>query len=71
MAEPPAPCSFCKAPIPLGARYYRCSITTCNSGRMKLRFCSLACWDGHLPTARHRDAAALEDVWRPPLKRRR
>lgn len=28
---------------------------------MKLRFCSVACWEKHVPTARHRKAAyALE-----------
>jgi hypothetical protein len=24
---------------------------------MKLRFCSVACWQKHVPTARHRNAA--------------
>jgi hypothetical protein len=24
---------------------------------MKLRFCSVACWEKHIPTARHRNPA--------------
>ena len=46
----------------MGARYWRCSVSTCNSGRVKLYFCSVACWDAHLPTARHRSAFAIEEI---------
>ena len=69
MPTPFAVCSLCKTPIPVGAKYYRCSVSTCNSGRLKLTFCKLACWDAHLPTARHRDAAAFEETARPSSKR--
>lgn len=62
-------CSVCKRPIRMGAAYYRCSVSTCNSGRLKLWFCRLACWDAHLPEARHRDAAAIEETARPTKKR--
>jgi hypothetical protein len=62
-------CSVCKKPIPMGAKYYRCSVSTCNSGRLKLTFCSVRCWDVHLPEARHRDAGAVEDVARPSRSR--
>ena len=55
-------CSWCKRPIEGGATYVRCSVTACNSGRMKLRFCSMACFDAHVPTARHRSADAIEDT---------
>ena len=48
---PFAVCSMCRKPIQLGAKYWRCSVSTCNSGRIKLMFCSVACWDAHLPTA--------------------
>ena len=58
-------CSVCKTPIPMGAKYYRCSVSTCSSGRLKLRFCSVRCWDIHLPEARHRDAGAIEEMARP------
>ena len=69
MASPFAVCSVCKQPIPIGAKYYRCSVSTCNSGRLKLRFCKLACWDSHLPEARHRDAGAIEETARLQTKR--
>ena len=59
-------CSVCKKPIPMGTKFYRCSVSTCNSGRLKLRFCSVRCWDIHLPEARHRrDAGAIEQMAQP------
>jgi hypothetical protein len=65
MAPPFAVCSMCRKPIPLETKYYRCSVSTCNSGRVKLMFCSMACWDAHLPTARHRNASAIEEIAKP------
>ena len=67
MADDSAPfgsCSTCRTPIAFGVRYWRCSVTNCNMGRVKLVFCSEACWKGHLPTARHRKATPVEDVAR-------
>jgi hypothetical protein len=58
--EPFAVCCMCKKKIAYGARFYRCSVTACNSGRLKLIFCSPQCWDAHLPTARHRNASYVE-----------
>lgn len=49
-------CATCRKLIALGATAYRCSVASCNAGRMKLRFCSVACWEKHVPTARHRKA---------------
>ena len=57
-----AVCSMCRKPIAFGAKYYRCSVTACNAGRMKLVFCTAGCWDAHLPTARHRSAQAIEET---------
>ena len=57
-----AVCSMCRKPIAFGAKYFRCSVTACNAGRMKLVFCSPGCWDAHLPTARHRSASAIEET---------
>ena len=54
-------CSSCKTSIDLGARYYVCSVSTCNSKRTGLAFCSVDCFDKHLPIARHKDAAAIEE----------
>jgi hypothetical protein len=53
-------CSTCRTPIAFSARYYRCSVSTCNRSRTALYFCSVPCWDSHVPEARHRDAWAEE-----------
>ena len=57
-------CSMCRKPIAVGARVIKCSVSTCNSGKVKLVFCSAACWDSHLPNARHRNAYFVEEVAR-------
>lgn len=51
-------CNMCKSPIAFQAEYFVCSVSTCNRKRTGLIFCSLACFEAHLPTARHRDAWA-------------
>jgi hypothetical protein len=51
-------CNICKAAIAYRAEYFVCSVSTCNRKRTGLFFCSLACFEAHLPTARHRDAWA-------------
>jgi hypothetical protein len=51
-------CSECKRPIAFSADYYRCSVSTCNRKRTGLFFCSVPCWDAHVPMMRHRDAWA-------------
>jgi hypothetical protein len=53
-------CSACKNPIALGATYWVCSVSTCNQKRTGLAFCTVSCWDAHLPVARHREAWAEE-----------
>lgn len=53
-------CSSCKAPIAYGAPYYACSVSTCNRGATLFAFCSVNCWDAHVPVLRHRDAWAEE-----------
>ncbi len=53
-------CSACKKPIPFGASYYVCSVSTCNRERTGYVFCSVACWDTHVPVMRHRKAWAEE-----------
>jgi hypothetical protein len=55
-------CSACKNPIALGARYWTCSVSTCNRNRTALAFCSVECWDVHLPIANHREAWAIEQT---------
>jgi len=51
-------CSKCRKPIAFAADYYQCSISTCNRKKTALFFCSVPCWDAHVPVLRHRDAWA-------------
>jgi hypothetical protein len=53
-------CSACKNPIALGADHYVCSISTCNRKRTGMVFCSVSCWEVHLPVANHRKAWAID-----------
>lgn len=53
-------CSTCKREIAFEQKYWVCSVSTCNRKRIGLFFCSVSCWDAHLPEARHRDAWAEE-----------
>jgi hypothetical protein len=55
-------CNICKKPIPFRGEYFLCSVSTCNRKRTGLFFCSLPCFEAHLPTARHRDAWAEREV---------
>ncbi len=55
-------CSTCKKPIALASGYYACSVSTCNRRGAQFVFCSVACWDGHVPVMRHRDAGAIEET---------
>ncbi|MEK6553976.1 MAG: hypothetical protein AABZ31_01950 [Bdellovibrionota bacterium] len=53
-------CSTCKKPISFNSRYYVCSVSSCNGQRTGYVFCSIQCFDAHIPGARHRDAGAIE-----------
>jgi len=53
-------CSTCKQPIELGATYWVCNVSTCNRKRTGLVFCTLTCWEVHLPEANHRETWAVE-----------
>jgi len=53
-------CSACKKPIDYGAAYWVCNVSTCNRKRTGLVFCTVSCWEVHLPSANHREAWALE-----------
>lgn len=55
-------CTTCKKPIGFGESYMQCSVSTCNRAKLAQFFCTLACWDAHVPEARHRDA------WAEPMK---
>lgn len=51
-------CTTCRKPIAFASDYYQCSISTCNRKKTALFFCSVPCWDAHVPVLRHRDAWA-------------
>lgn len=53
-------CSSCKKPIRFGKNYWVCSVSTCNRKRSALVFCSVPCWDAHLPIMNHREASTIE-----------
>lgn len=55
-------CSSCKSPIAFGSRYYVCSVSTCNRKRTGMFFCSVDCWEAHVPLMRHREAWAVEET---------
>lgn len=50
------PCSSCRKPIAHGANYWVCSVSTCNRARSPFAFCSVRCWDAHVPVMNHRSA---------------
>jgi hypothetical protein len=53
-------CSTCKQPIELGATYWVCNVSTCNRKRTGLVFCTVTCWEVHLPDANHRETCVVE-----------
>jgi hypothetical protein len=53
-------CSACKQPISFGSTYWTCNVSTCNRERTGLVFCSVRCWEVHLPSANHRETWAVE-----------
>lgn len=55
-------CSSCKKPISYKSKYFICSTSTCNNARTGYVFCSVACFEVHVPGARHKDAAAIEQT---------
>ncbi|MBC7691207.1 MAG: hypothetical protein H7222_05510 [Methylotenera sp.] len=54
------PCSSCKKSIHFGTRYWVCNVSTCNRKRTGLIFCTVSCWDAHVPQMNHRESWAEE-----------
>ena len=50
------PCSSCRKPIAHEATHWVCSVSTCNRVRSSVVFCSVQCWDAHVPVMNHRNA---------------
>jgi hypothetical protein len=55
-------CSSCKKDILNGQTYYVCSVSTCQGRATNYAFCSISCWDAHVPVERHKpeSSGALE-----------
>lgn len=53
-------CSNCKSEIALSARYWICSVTTCQRVRAPIQFCKPDCWAVHNEIENHRDGWAVE-----------
>ncbi|MCP3986153.1 MAG: hypothetical protein GY723_17355 [bacterium] len=53
-------CSSCRDTIPFQTPYYTCNVSTCNRRNTAFVFCTVSCWDAHLPTMNHREAWAEE-----------
>ena len=51
-------CSTCKEWIHFSSNYVRCNVSTCNRKTSGYVFCSVPCWDAHVPTMNHRQAWA-------------
>ena len=53
-------CTACKRDIDFGVAHWVCNVSTCNRHNTNYKFCTVACWDSHVATLRHRDAWAVE-----------
>lgn len=54
-------CSACKAAIEYQQIYWVCSVSTCTRKRTGMVFCSVSCWESHVPMMRHRESWAVEE----------
>lgn len=48
-------CTTCKTAISYGDKYLVCNVSTCNTKRAAMFFCSIRCFDAHVPVMRHKD----------------
>jgi hypothetical protein len=53
-------CNSCKKEIAWSQKYWVCNVSTCNRKRTGLIFCSVSCWDAHVPMMNHRESWAEE-----------
>lgn len=62
MSQPWRKCSSCKKDILTASKYFVCSVSTCRGAATNYVFCSVNCWDAHVPVERHRgdSAGAIE-----------
>lgn len=55
-------CSNCKSEIGLGAKYWICSVSTCQRVRAPMQYCKPDCWAVHNEIENHRDGWAVEKI---------
>jgi histone H3/H4 len=55
-------CSNCKNEIPLSAKYWMCSVTSCSKARAPVQFCTPDCWAVHNEVENHKSAWAVEHL---------
>ncbi len=53
-------CNSCKKWIGFETLHWVCNVSTCNRKRTGLVFCTVSCWDAHLPLMNHRESWAVE-----------
>lgn len=53
-------CNSCKKEIHFNTLYWVCNVSTCNRKRTGLIFCTVSCWDAHVPLMNHRESWAEE-----------
>jgi len=53
-------CSTCKKDIDFHQIYWVCNVSTCNRKRTGTIFCTVSCWEAHVPIMRHRESWAVE-----------
>lgn len=53
-------CNTCKSEIGFATEYYVCSVSTCHRKGTDFAFCTVECWEAHVPLFRHRDSWAEE-----------
>lgn len=58
-------CGSCKKPIGYNTKHYICSVSTCRTPRFFPVFCSVSCWDAHVPMMNHRGSAWCEEAISP------
>lgn len=51
---------MCKTPLSFLQKYWVCNVSTCNRKRTGLIFCSVTCYDAHVPMMNHRESWAEE-----------
>jgi histone H3/H4 len=58
-------CGSCKKPIRYAQKHWVCSVSTCQSARFSPVFCTVGCWDAHVPMMNHRSSAWAEEAFAP------